>query len=330
MQWLTRGALLLAWISWAWVTLCVTLELRSWVTGHTPARLPASRTMQSAVACLVGTALAVSLMGRGLSAGSTSPPDQAITSLGQLPVLEDPIRLGARSPAPGPPMTAAVGTIRLYSDDDEESLGHSASLPPDRALWPSGSAIGEDLGRVAHDRRSYERRESAAAMPTGSDPFLYRVAPRDTLWSIADKQLGSARRWKELAQLNYGGAQPDGGSLGHDHWVRPGWTLRLPSVDGPADGVSPEVRTPDGPRHGRDRSAGYVHRTIALSWRYRVSCRYRLSRRAVKCSTRPRLEMRSPLRMRPRLLMHRPYRDSPLCRLESAWWARGWPTFSTG
>ena len=128
-QWLIRGALLLAWISWAWVAVCVTLELRSWITGHSPTRPPASRTIQSAVACLVGTALAVSLMSRGVSAENIASPDRAITSLGQLPVLEGPIRLGARSPTFVPPMTADVGTIRLRSGGHEESPGHLASSP---------------------------------------------------------------------------------------------------------------------------------------------------------------------------------------------------------
>ncbi|MGH9080720.1 MAG: hypothetical protein ACRDYE_11720, partial [Acidimicrobiales bacterium] len=102
-HWLAWGAMLFAWISWAWMTVCVALELGSWMTGNTPARLPASRTMQSLAACLVGTALAVSAVSRyspttrRLPSASTltaAPPGiapgQAITSLGQLRVLDDP------------------------------------------------------------------------------------------------------------------------------------------------------------------------------------------------------------------------------------------------
>ena len=63
-HWLIRGALILAWISWAWMTMCVILEIRSRLTGRSSARLPASRSVQSLAACLVGTTLAISTMGR--------------------------------------------------------------------------------------------------------------------------------------------------------------------------------------------------------------------------------------------------------------------------
>jgi DNA-binding SARP family transcriptional activator len=55
------------------------------------------------------------------------------------------------------------------------------------------------------------------------------VGAHDTLWSIASVRLGSALRWKELADLNYGSIQIDGGALTTDHWIRPGWTLQLPN-----------------------------------------------------------------------------------------------------
>ena len=63
-HWLMRGALVLAWVSWAWMTICVGLEIRSRLTGRRSTRLPASRTVQSLAAFLVGTALAISTMGR--------------------------------------------------------------------------------------------------------------------------------------------------------------------------------------------------------------------------------------------------------------------------
>ncbi len=61
---LLRTALILAWISWTWMTMCVMLEIRSRVTGRPSARLPASRSVQALVALLVGTALAISTMSR--------------------------------------------------------------------------------------------------------------------------------------------------------------------------------------------------------------------------------------------------------------------------
>jgi hypothetical protein len=57
---------------------------------------------------------------------------------------------------------------------------------------------------------------------------LYVVERGDTLWSIAEEQLGSPLRWRDIAELNYGRVQPDGGELTDAHWIYPGWELELP------------------------------------------------------------------------------------------------------
>ena len=54
------------------------------------------------------------------------------------------------------------------------------------------------------------------------------VMARETLWSIAHDELGTATRWREIADLNYGLRQADGRSLDSRHWMAPGWQLLLP------------------------------------------------------------------------------------------------------
>ena len=83
-EWIAGGALVLAWLAWAWMTVCVVVELRSWVTGRTPVRLPASRTAQSVAAFLVGTALAMSTMGRAVP----SPRQGTATHTTAVPLQE--------------------------------------------------------------------------------------------------------------------------------------------------------------------------------------------------------------------------------------------------
>ena len=108
-HWLSRSALLLAWVAWAWMTVCVVRELKAWASGRSSMPLPASRTMQSIAACLVGTALAMSTGGRpaypprvnqSVSVASTLSASSATGS--PIRVLEDVASLfdtGAR-PAP--------------------------------------------------------------------------------------------------------------------------------------------------------------------------------------------------------------------------------------
>ena len=80
---------------------------------------------------------------------------------------------------------------------------------------------------------------------------MHTVVGRDTLWSIAEEQLGSAQRWKEIAALNYQRVQSDGGQLTADHWVRPGWELLLPGNGETAHGGS---RADTDPRSPIDRT----------------------------------------------------------------------------
>ena len=67
------------------------------------------------------------------------------------------------------------------------------------------------------------------AAPQTEELATYQVRKGDSLWRIADEQLGDGQRWPEIAELNYGRPQPGGHSLGPSHWIDPGWTLLLPT-----------------------------------------------------------------------------------------------------
>lgn len=62
----------------------------------------------------------------------------------------------------------------------------------------------------------------ATATPT------YVVERRDTLWGVAEAQLGDPLRWVEIWELNRGRPQPDGRVLTDPDRICPGWTLQLP------------------------------------------------------------------------------------------------------
>lgn len=83
--------------------------------------------------------------------------------------------------------------------------------------------------------------ESAAQTTIEAGPE-YVVQASDTLYRIAESTMGDRGRWTDIAQLNYGIVQADGGSLDSTHWVQEGWVLTLP-----ADAVvaAPEVAAAD-------------------------------------------------------------------------------------
>lgn len=57
----------------------------------------------------------------------------------------------------------------------------------------------------------------------------YVVQPGDSLYSIAEHLLGDGAKFKEIANLNYGVQQADGGALTESHWIQPGWKLQVPA-----------------------------------------------------------------------------------------------------
>lgn len=74
---------------------------------------------------------------------------------------------------------------------------------------------------------------------------FYVVRRGDSLWGIAERELGSGLRWREIYDLNVGKAQPDGRKLNRPRLIRPGWQLLIPSeaqkqpVQPPAKALDP-------------------------------------------------------------------------------------------
>jgi len=200
-SWLVHGALLLAWVAWAWMAVCIVIEIHSWATGRSPTRLPGSRTMQAMAACLVGTSLAMISMATTLPTSTPGPRASTFASTARTPgilglrVIDD-YGFGMMQPiANGAPPSDAVLSSLETPDTPHREPSSGAMFEAERQPVP---------GRV------------------------HTVSGRETLWSIAEDQLGSARRWRELADLNYSVRQNDGQALTKSHWVKPGWKLVLP------------------------------------------------------------------------------------------------------
>ena len=212
--WLGRVAVLMAWLAWAWLTVCVVVEVRAWITGRSTVRLPASRTFQWAAALLVGTAFAIGAGGR-------------------VPVHHTP-RVGIVGNAYAANRSAVGETGRAAAASGDHTGPSERSVPSPAESAPAYPIQVSEL----RDLRSTERylspplpgpNHSEAAPSDGvAHEVAHEVAPRETLWSIAEDRLGDPRRWRQIAELNYGAVQFDGAALSTDHWVLPGWHLMLP------------------------------------------------------------------------------------------------------
>jgi len=77
------------------------------------------------------------------------------------------------------------------------------------------------------------------------------VRPRDSLWEIAERHLGSGARWRELWDLNRDRAFPDGRRFHNPNLIQPGWALTCPpdaiDVDPPVTAAPAAPTTPTPP-----------------------------------------------------------------------------------
>jgi hypothetical protein len=104
--------------------------------------------------------------------------------------------------------------------------------------------------------------EVAAATPAGGDPGcppmtaagrMYVVQEGDSLWRIAERELGDAHRWREIFTRNEGRRMPDGRVLRDSGLILPGWQLLLLPTDlGGPPPTTPRL-APAGPGPTADR-----------------------------------------------------------------------------
>ncbi|RKE02966.1 LysM peptidoglycan-binding domain-containing protein [Streptomyces sp. TLI_171] len=71
------------------------------------------------------------------------------------------------------------------------------------------------------------------AQAAGAQRPTYTVqstSPAQSLWSIAQHQLGAGERWHEIADLNNGRTMADGLTFHSDRPIQPGWVLLMPDT----------------------------------------------------------------------------------------------------
>lgn len=113
------------------------------------------------------------------------------------------------------PITANAAPLEGVDAAPVTSVSQTASTP---TTAPAPSAA------------TPETQPAAAATPTSTR--THQVQAGETLWSIAEQELGDGMRWPEIAAVNFGVAQPDGHALSDSHWVNPGWMLTIPGAPG--------------------------------------------------------------------------------------------------
>ncbi|MEU8893710.1 LysM peptidoglycan-binding domain-containing protein [Streptomyces sp. NPDC048442] len=110
----------------------------------------------------------------------------------------------------------------------------TVTAPQSPQAAPADAAQGAKAAATAEQAPTYTVRESR---------------PAESLWSIAETQLGNGARYTEIADLNQGRTMSDGQTFNANAPIQPGWKLRMP-----APAPSPQAPAPD-PHGGTARTS---------------------------------------------------------------------------
>jgi DNA-binding SARP family transcriptional activator len=160
-------------------------------------------------------------------------------------------RSARRVPLAGPLQTVARSLVAAAL---LTVLPLAPRIPPSAAPLAAVLTVGEPTRHVrpASDpspvAAGTQPPAARAAARSAAAPRRYVVRPHDTLWGIAEQQLGDPLRWREIHRLNQGRPQPDGRALidtDPDHIrIWPGWILELPGGTTPSSAPAAGQRPP--------------------------------------------------------------------------------------
>ncbi|MER7568912.1 hypothetical protein ABTZ93_39185 [Streptomyces sp. NPDC097941] len=115
-------------------------------------------------------------------------------------------------------------------------------------LLPTSSALASDAqaapattaapipGQTTQAPQATEADQPPASTASAStSPTSYTVRemrPAESLWGIAERELGDGERWREIADLNEGRTMVDGQVFRANSFLQPGWQLEMPDDAG--------------------------------------------------------------------------------------------------
>ncbi|MFE7958707.1 hypothetical protein [Streptomyces sp. NPDC057413] len=123
-------------------------------------------------------------------------------------------------------------------------LPTSSALASTAQASPAASTATHIPGQ-SHSPQAAEAEQaptSAASAPTSRATYTVReTRPAESLWGIAEKELGDGERWREIADLNEGRVMVDGTVFRANSFLQPGWQLQMPETAAAAGGVRTQL-----------------------------------------------------------------------------------------
>ncbi|MFB7341175.1 LysM peptidoglycan-binding domain-containing protein [Streptomyces hydrogenans] len=262
----TGAAFLLAlvavgWIAWAMFVLSLLVELPAQLRGRTAPSLPGLRLSQRAAGTLVSGILV---------AFASSTLASAAPALAATPATTTPAVTAAAVPGAVPEQATAPQTVAMEKKTEQSYTVRA--VRPAESLWSIAELLYGDgtlytkiadanEGRAMVDGTVFHadapirpgwvlRLPDTPAVDAVPVPAphaaAYTVSAGDSLWEVAQEQLGDGERYTEIFDANQGKPQADGGRLTDPDDIHTGWKLTLPNTATPTH--PPVEATPPPPR----------------------------------------------------------------------------------
>ncbi|MGE3326404.1 MAG: LysM peptidoglycan-binding domain-containing protein [Acidimicrobiia bacterium] len=258
-----------AWIAWAVMAVSFGVEILAAIRGCPAPRLPGLGLPQGLAGRLVAVAALLFAVAPSVVPMFTPQPAHAA------PAVETPnlVSLPLAAPLPAVEASPSTATINVEPPSIEYTVRRGDSLwkiaeehlgdgmrfreiiALNQAVLPANPDFIEP-GLILRLPGDAETDRDEASEPRAEETHV--VEPGDTLWDIADEELGDGERYPEIFEASRETVQPDGQQLTDPDLIRPGWALTIPGaaadppVVEPPVVEDPPVIEPGGRHVGRD------------------------------------------------------------------------------
>ncbi|MFD7283663.1 hypothetical protein ACFV80_43400, partial [Streptomyces sp. NPDC059862] len=120
-------------------------------------------------------------------------------------------------------------------------LPTSSALASDAQAAPASTASRAPGQAYASHAEADQVSASTARTAKARTYTVRETRPAESLWSIAERELGDGERWRDIAALNEGRTMTDGQVFRSTGFLQPGWQLEMPETYASADGVGTQL-----------------------------------------------------------------------------------------